>query len=66
MDGWTSFANWLSERKIERTPALWLEYGNLLELADMQNMERIRARCDEVVKDPQTAAALKPWVSRSI
>jgi cation diffusion facilitator CzcD-associated flavoprotein CzcO len=35
--------------------------GSLLELADMQNMEKIRARCDEIVKDKKTADALKPW-----
>jgi cyclohexanone monooxygenase len=32
-----------------------------MELADFQKMEQIRARVDEIVKDPATAAALKPW-----
>ncbi|KAI9008712.1 cyclohexanone monooxygenase [Hyaloraphidium curvatum] len=32
-----------------------------LELADYQLMNRIRARCDEVVEDKKTAEALKPW-----
>ncbi|WP_317229305.1 NAD(P)/FAD-dependent oxidoreductase [Clavibacter sp. MX14-G9D] len=31
------------------------------ELADLDTMDRIRARVDEVVEDAATAAALKPW-----
>ncbi|WP_084789420.1 flavin-containing monooxygenase, partial [Saccharomonospora iraqiensis] len=31
------------------------------ELADFQRMNEIRARVDEVVADPDTAEALKPW-----
>ena len=33
------------------------------ELADLQFMEKIRARVDSVVKDKKTAEALKPWYS---
>ena len=32
-----------------------------IELADFAKMEEIRARVDEVVADPATAEALKPW-----
>ncbi len=32
-----------------------------MELADFQKMEQIRARADEIVKDPETAEALKPY-----
>src|SRR5262249_61228425 len=32
-----------------------------LELADFAQMEEIRARVDAIVRDPETAAALKPW-----
>lgn len=31
------------------------------ELDDADAMDRIRARVDEIVEDPETAAALKPW-----
>jgi cation diffusion facilitator CzcD-associated flavoprotein CzcO len=31
------------------------------ELADLDTMDRLRARVDQVVEDPATAAALKPW-----
>jgi cyclohexanone monooxygenase len=32
-----------------------------MELADFQKMEQIRARVDEIVAEPATAEALKPW-----
>merc|ERR1719359_1736522 len=32
-------------------------------LAEVEHMERIRARIPSIVKDPQTAEALKPWFS---
>lgn len=32
-----------------------------LELIDLRNMEKIRARVDSIVSDPETAEALKPW-----
>ena len=34
------------------------------EVADAEKMEEIRARVDEIVRDPKTAAALKPWYRR--
>ena len=37
------------------------ERGQLLELADYRKMNQVRARVDAIVKDPATAAALKPW-----
>ena len=35
--------------------------SQLLELADYKKMNQVRARVDAIVKDPTTAAALKPW-----
>jgi len=35
--------------------------GRKMELADFQKMEQIRGRVDEIVEDPETAEALKPW-----
>jgi len=32
-----------------------------MELADFEKMNQIRSRVDELVEEPQTAAALKPW-----
>jgi cyclohexanone monooxygenase len=37
------------------------ERAELLELADYRKMNQVRARVDAIVKDPATAAALKPW-----
>ncbi|WP_397423351.1 flavin-containing monooxygenase [Phenylobacterium sp.] len=37
------------------------ERGELMALADYNKMNQVRARVDEIVKDPVTAAALKPW-----
>jgi cation diffusion facilitator CzcD-associated flavoprotein CzcO len=33
----------------------------LMAVADFQKQERVRARVDELVKDPKTAEVLKPW-----
>lgn len=62
-DGWTSFSRWIKEQgiSIKHRKEMWTEHAKLLEMADFQNMERIRARCDEVVTDKQTASDLKPW-----
>ncbi|MAN62828.1 MAG: monooxygenase [Parvibaculum sp.] len=35
--------------------------AEIAELADFKKMEQVRARVDEVVKDPSVAEALKPW-----
>lgn len=35
--------------------------AELAELADYKKMEQVRGRVDQVVKDPETAAKLKPW-----
>jgi cyclohexanone monooxygenase len=62
-DGWTSFTRWMKEQGIKGTDRkkIWTEYPGLLEQADFSNMERIRKRCDDTVKDEKTAADLKPW-----
>jgi len=37
------------------------ERGRMMELADFKKMNQVRARVDRIVKDKQTAEALKPW-----
>ena len=37
------------------------ERGEVMALADYRKMNQVRARVDAIVKDPATAAALKPW-----
>lgn len=55
-DGWTKTPN--LQREI-----ISGSFGEATdtELEDAQTMNRIRARVDEVVDDPETAAKLKPW-----
>ena len=66
-DGWTDIfrnvtpiATKKAARQLGRrlTPE---ERAELLELADFKKMEQVRARVDEIVKDPATAEKLKPW-----
>jgi len=67
MDGWTDIF-----RKVTGTAAKEAarklgrrltseERAELLELADYKKMNEVRARVDGIVKDPATAALLKPW-----
>ena len=37
------------------------ERAHLMELSDYKKMNQIRARVEEIVNDPETAEALKPW-----
>jgi cation diffusion facilitator CzcD-associated flavoprotein CzcO len=62
-DGWTViFRKILTMMFSEQTPDLSQEaIARNTELADFMQMEEIRARVDEIVADPQTAEALKPW-----
>ena len=61
-DGWTEILRNLSgladRSGSQMTPA---EIAAEVELADFTKMEQIRSRVDEIVHDPATANALKPW-----
>ena len=68
-DGWTDIIRNLSvvararqaasdDHAAPATPA------DIVQLADYRKMEQIRARVDEVVHDPATAAALKPYYNQ--
>ncbi|MCU1345599.1 MAG: Baeyer-Villiger monooxygenase, partial [Acidimicrobiia bacterium] len=62
-DSWTQGYRHLFGSDVEPLPptASPAERMRALEIADMESMRRLRARIDEVVEDPATAAALKPW-----
>jgi cation diffusion facilitator CzcD-associated flavoprotein CzcO len=67
MDGWTDIFRNLTgtaakeaARKLGRR-LTGAERAQLMELADYRKMNQVRARVDAIVKDPATAAALKPW-----
>ncbi len=61
-DGWTEILRNLSGLADRSGSALTpAEIATQIELADFAKMEQIRGRVDEVVRDPATAASLKPW-----
>jgi len=55
-DGWTALF-----RIDPKQPPANEDEARALELLDFQLMEGIRARVDEIIEDPATAEALKPW-----
>jgi cyclohexanone monooxygenase len=62
-DGWTDLIGKLLVGLSEGDSADMSPEGiaRAVELADFEKMEEIRARVDEVVEDPETAEALKPY-----
>ena len=57
-DVWKKLGAWSA--KDGDQPAV-ADPAELLQLADYEKMEEVRARIDAVVTDPDTAEALKPW-----
>jgi cyclohexanone monooxygenase len=62
-DGWTDIIRKLLVMVQQEPGSISSPDGiaKTMELADFQKMEQIRGRVDEIVKDPVTASALKPW-----
>ncbi|SHL07823.1 cyclohexanone monooxygenase [Pseudonocardia thermophila] len=58
-DRWTDVWSRMGRYQGSRTDAA--SVAEMLELADFEKMEEIRARIDEIVEDKATAEALKPW-----
>ena len=62
MDGWTDLARRILGRIASlEGPVDMTRIMEAVEDADFEKMEQIRARCDEVVQDPETAENLKAW-----
>jgi cyclohexanone monooxygenase len=62
MDGWTEIIrNLISMANYRGKNLSGEEVARLMELADFEKMEQIRARVDAIVEDPSTAEALKPY-----
>ena len=66
-DGWTDIFRNLTgiaaktaAREAGR-PLTKAERAQLMELADFEKMEQVRTRAQELIDDPNTAEALKPW-----
>jgi cyclohexanone monooxygenase len=63
-DGWTEIIRnllILARRQERAGEGASPEAGEMLEIADFQKMNQIRARVDALIKDPVTAEALKPY-----
>jgi cyclohexanone monooxygenase len=61
-DGWTDIIGKLLIRVAQQQSGQSADdVTTSLELADFEKMEQIRARVDEIVADPTTAEALKPY-----
>ncbi|MGA0600059.1 flavin-containing monooxygenase [Caulobacter sp. KR2-114] len=64
-DGWTDIIGNLlllaRKQGAGRSPA---ELAEMMQLADFQKMEQVRARVDAVVKNRAAAEALKPWYNQ--
>jgi cation diffusion facilitator CzcD-associated flavoprotein CzcO len=66
-DGWTDiFRNLTGHAAKHASRALGrrltpLEKWELIEMFDFRKMEQIRSRVEDIVSDPATAEALKPW-----
>ena len=61
-DGWTEIIrNLISMANYRGKDTNWDDVPRLMELADFEKMEQIRARAATLVDDPATAEALKPW-----
>jgi cyclohexanone monooxygenase len=59
-DGWTDIFRNLSVVARARQGA----GAEIVQLADFRKMEQVRARVDEIVRDPATAEALKPYYNQ--
>jgi cyclohexanone monooxygenase len=61
-DGWTDIIGKLLVSMRRDDADLSLEgIGKTMEIADFEKMNQVRSRVDEIVADPATAEALKPW-----
>ncbi|HEV2649940.1 MAG TPA: NAD(P)/FAD-dependent oxidoreductase, partial [Rhizomicrobium sp.] len=64
-DGWTDIiGNMLTLMRKQREAGAESDLGSTMQLADFKKMESIRARAEQIVKDPRTAEALKPYYNQ--
>ena len=60
-DGWTDILGRLVNRLRDQSAGAGRDLASVMELADFEKMEQIRRRVDDIVTNPATADALKPW-----
>ena len=60
-DGWTDLIGKVVHRFRNADPGANMTVEQLVEMANFEKMEEIRARVDDLVADPETAEKLKPY-----
>ena len=60
-DGWTDLIGKMVRMYMEGMESGNQDLEQLMELANLEKMDEIRARAEELVRDPATAEALKPY-----
>ena len=65
-DGWTDLIGniLLAARRRAKAGEPVEDPAALVQLADYQKMEQVRARVESIVQDRETAEALKPWYNQ--
>ncbi|KAK2809259.1 hypothetical protein FQN50_003900 [Emmonsiellopsis sp. PD_5] len=63
-DGWTDILRNLSVLGGKDQPTAREEAAAAMQMADFTKMEQVRARVDQIVKDPTTAEKLKPYYNQ--
>ena len=60
-DGWTSLIGKMLRLYLESQKGEALSLPDIMDLANLEKMNELRARIEALVEDPDTSEALKPW-----
>ncbi len=60
-DGWTSLIGKMLRLYLESQDGEALSLPDIMDLANLEKMNELRARIEALVEDPNTSEALKPW-----
>ena len=60
-DGWTSLIGKMLRLYLENLEGEALSLPDIMDLANLEKMNELRARIEALVEDPNTSEALKPW-----
>ena len=60
-DGWTSLIGKMLRLYLESQEGEALSLPDIMDLANLEKMNELRARIETLVEDPETSESLKPW-----
>ena len=60
-DGWTSLIGKMLRLYLESQEGEALSLPDIMDLANLEKMNELRARIEALIEDPDTSEALKPW-----